>query len=219
MKLFDRIESAAKSEHARSILDQPRLFNFVRDLLAGGQVEVHEYIRQALALTPQDHVIDMCCGTGDYATLVPGKYTGVDLNEKFIEYAKRRYADDERKQFIVEDATRLKMADRAFSHAFFISGLHHFPEHLNLGILREMDRITAGKIAIVDLVPDRSNPVRYILTRLDRGDYVRPIEKQRDIILQVLNIQEEKIIISRLAVLSIYICSPKSVNIEVSNDG
>jgi ubiquinone/menaquinone biosynthesis C-methylase UbiE len=219
MKLLGRIETAAKSERARSLLDQPRLFNIVRDLLAGGQVEVHQYIQQALALSPQDHVIDMCCGTGDYAVLVPGKYTGVDLNEKFIEYAKRRYPDDARKQFIVEDATRLKMPDQAFTHAFFISGLHHFPEDLNLGILKEMNRITSGKIAIVDLIPDQSNPIRYLLTRLDRGDYVRPVEKQRGIIEQVLHIQEEKMILSRLAALSIYICTPRIAEVEERVDG
>lgn len=219
MKLLERIEKAVKSDRARSLLDQPKLFNFVRDFLAGGQVEIHQYIQQALALSPQDHVIDMCCGTGDYAVLVPGDYTGVDLNEKFIDYAKRRYPNDPHKRFIVEDATQLKMPDRTFTQAFFISGLHHFPEDLNLGILREINRITSGKIAIVDLVPDRSNPIRYLLTRMDRGDFVRPVEKQREIIKQFLNIQEEKIIISRLAVLAIYICTPKIVSCKDRVDG
>jgi ubiquinone/menaquinone biosynthesis C-methylase UbiE len=208
MRVLDWIESLAKSNLARRSLDRPALFNLVRNILAGGQTGVHSYIEQALDLSVNDSLVDMCCGTGDYAVIVPGQYVGVDLNTSFIEFGRKRYKDTPNKEFLIRDATQTEMPEKSFTYAFFISGLHHFPEEKAIRILKEINRITQRKVAVVDLVPDKRYPIRYLLTRIDRGDYVRPIEVQREIIQKVLSIQEEQVIISRLAILAVYICSP-----------
>jgi ubiquinone/menaquinone biosynthesis C-methylase UbiE len=209
MKLNEWITAVATSERVRKILDQPTLFNFVRGFLAGSQNEVHQYIQQTLKLSPNDTVIDICCGTGDYAEIVPGDYTGVDLNSRFIQYAQNRYLNSPNKKFITDDATCLQLPDKSYHYAFFISSLHHFPEDLVLKMLLEIKRVTIRKVAVVDLVSDKRSPIRYLLTQLDRGNYVRPIEKQREIINSMLKIQQERVIVSRLAILAVYICEPE----------
>ena len=47
-------------------------------------------------------VADICSGTGDFAELVSknSTYTGWDINDDFINYAKKKYAAHKNKQFV-----------------------------------------------------------------------------------------------------------------------
>ena len=207
MSLFlNSIMSLVRSEKIRSLLDNPRMFNFIRGTLDGSQNEIREYMQQILHLTEDDYVLDMCCGTGDYANVVPGRYLGIDINQRFIKFAQGRYINDNRKQFVVCDAESTGLPDKSFKYSFFISALHHFSEPFNLLILKEISRLTQSKIVVVDLVPCQKYFLKHFLTKLDRGDYVRTIEEQRKLINRVLKIDKEEVFICRLAVFAVYIC-------------
>ena len=84
------------------LLDNPYLFNHVRFLLAGRQTGMKKFIKKHLKEYNCMSVADICSGTGDFAELVSknSTYTGWDINDDFINYAKKKYAAHKNKQFV-----------------------------------------------------------------------------------------------------------------------
>lgn len=195
----------------RKILDHPALFNGVRWLLAGDQGITHRLIKEELFLIPGDKILDVCCGTGDFARSIEGQYLGIDLNERFIQFASNRYSGDDTKEFLVMDALNTGFEGRSFDKTLFISGLHHFSDSLSERILKEMARVTLNSAIIVDLLADVPNPIKRTLANLDRGDFVRPINEKVRLIEQSFDIVKKRRFCSRLAEQVMFVCIPKSV--------
>ena len=92
-------------------------------------------------------VLDVGCGNGRLFELFVNKnikFTGIDLNPKFIELAKEKYASDPRKpQFFEGDILALsengQIANQRFDAVFGVAVLHHIPHpQLQMAALRQM---------------------------------------------------------------------------------
>lgn len=196
-----------KSPALRSILDNPRIFVFVRKILAGNQMITHRKIVDALG-TKHNKVLDLCCGTGDFATDISSAfYVGVDLNAAFINYANSRFGNKKDVAFFIADAMHTGLAAKSFSHSMLISCLHHFPDEICLGLLQEARRVTRNRIVIVDLVWDTRDPVKRFFIGLDRGDYVRMMRDAQSLIEQVVPVDYATRFTSRLAVQALFVCN------------
>ena len=194
----------------RRALNNPTLFNALRFVLNGGRYT--DKVESVLKAKKGESVIDVGCGIGDHAYLVKGNYVGIDFNPEFIRYAKRKYSRPNRK-FMRMDATRMSFRRNSFDKAMYISMLHHFNDAQNMKVLREISRITRKRIIILDLVPDR-HPFRKLLWKMDRGDYVRPVKRQVELISKALKIKRLIRFKTRSgsAVHSLFICEPRSKN-------
>ncbi len=201
-----------KHPRVRAILDNPFFFNSVRWLLAGSQDVTRRLLVEQMALTETDRLLDVCCGTGDFAMPVPGWYVGLDLNERFVRFARHRYVGDAKKCFLVADATRASFAPGAFDKAFFLSSLHHFPDDQARLIMLEMARVTLGLVAITDLLADVPHPVKRFFALLDRGDYVRSLKAKRALLEETFIVEKCQVFESRLAVQALFICRPKTAH-------
>jgi ubiquinone/menaquinone biosynthesis C-methylase UbiE len=198
-----------KHPRMQAWLNHPTLFNAWRSLLDGDRAEMRRLLREVLDLQPGEWLLDVCCGTGDYAAIAHSQYVGLDLNSNFIAYARRRHAGTNGKTFIVADATLDNFAPKSFDKALFINALHHFPDDLALRILRQVARLTKERVVIVDLMPDPAHPLRRILVPLDRGDYVRPLEEKTALISQVFEIERQYIYSARVAKEVMCVCRPR----------
>lgn len=74
-------------------------------------------------------ILDLCCGTGIFpfkwlSQLDNVEYTGVDINKRFIEYAKKRLNKNKSYSFIVKDAVEVKLKDK-FDIVLATSSYHH----------------------------------------------------------------------------------------------
>jgi ubiquinone/menaquinone biosynthesis C-methylase UbiE len=152
------------------LAESPRPVQRLARLLDGNRAKMRRLLREVLDLQPGEWLLDVCCGTGDYAAIANSEYVGLDLNPNFIAFARRRYAGRNGKTFIVADATKDNFTPKNFDRALFINALHHFPDDLALRILRQVARLTKSRVVIVDLMPDPGHPLRRILVPLDRGD-------------------------------------------------
>ena len=84
--------------------DYPRFFLFCRGLLEANFTVIRKTIRDHLGSHPGRKVLDVACGPGAFSDLFPkDAYTGVDLNPKYIRFAKEHYQG----QFSVQDARAL----------------------------------------------------------------------------------------------------------------
>lgn len=158
-------------------LDNARVFNLVRHILGGGQVE---YVAGILSKVPHQRVVDLACGTGDISRAVTKEYVGVDLCVPFIAYAQRKYGG-EHKTFLVMDVTALAIPRKSFDVALIVNAIHHFSDEQVLRILAQAAELSTGHVLLIDMVPKR-NVISRICYALDRGDYLRSMEDQRALI-------------------------------------
>lgn len=175
-----------RNEHLRALLDHPALFNLSQLLISGGQRATKRWAQAWLGVRPGDRLLDVCCGTGEFAPLFPpekmriASYLGVDLNAQYIAYAQERWGGVAGRSFEAVDATRLRLPRGSFERALFVNSLHHFSDELARGILAEVSRVLTpgGRLVVIDMVGDDTRPAQRFFLDRDRGEYLRPLQAQ-----------------------------------------
>ena len=114
---------------------------------------------ERLALSPGARVLDACCGSG--ASAIPaaeivgpnGFVTGVDLAENLLELArvKAKQLHLDNIEFRTGDITQLPFDNAAFDAVICVFGIFFVPDME--AVLRELKRVTRGKIAITTWGP------------------------------------------------------------------
>ena len=127
-------------------------------------------------MTEVSTILDVGCGPGTNRSLfTQTDYLGVDINPKYIEYARRRYGG----RFEVADITEyVQPANAQFDFILLNSFLHHIEDEDVHRILSSLHGALAedGHIHIIDLVlPEERGIARY-LAENDRGDWCRALE-------------------------------------------
>ncbi|MBI4158950.1 class I SAM-dependent methyltransferase [Candidatus Woesearchaeota archaeon] len=194
-------------EFKNNLLNTPLLFNLVRSILVGGKKRMYNEIRNAVNAQSGDKILDIGCGTGEFAFLFNNSidYTGIDMNKDFLDYASSVYKN---KKFILMDATKMSFKKNEFDIVLLLSFMHHFPEDLLDKILKEVNRV-GKRIVILDPLPRKYNPLSRLFYALDRGDFIRKKEEQLRILSKYLNIENYKEFKTGLYTLSIIKCSKK----------
>lgn len=114
---------------------------------------------ERLALSPGAHVLDACCGSG--ASAIPaarivgpnGSVTGIDLAGNLLELArtKAKQLGLENTEFRTGDITQLPFDNNNFDAVVCVFGIFFVPDME--AALRELKRVTRGKIAITTWGP------------------------------------------------------------------
>jgi 2-polyprenyl-3-methyl-5-hydroxy-6-metoxy-1,4-benzoquinol methylase len=120
-------------------------------------------------------VLDIGCGIGQYAEVTRGPYLGVDLNERYITHAARRYRNTDR-TFRAVDVTRLWQENRCYQLVLLVDFLHHLSDDQAVAILREAWQLCGGQVISFEPVKQQSNRVGQWIIDHDRGAYMRPLE-------------------------------------------
>jgi SAM-dependent methyltransferase len=124
-------------------------------------------------------VLDVGCGPGtNTAHFLHTDYVGVDLNPRYLEYARRRFG----KEFIAADvAAGLPGFEGQFDFVLVNSFFHHVDDRAAHRILAALRPLVApgGHVHIIDLVLPEQAGTALTLARLDRGPFARPLEVWR----------------------------------------
>jgi len=129
-------------------------------------------IRESLTLRHGESILDLGCGTGEFAPLFRAEdYRGLDIEPSNIAYAKRHYPGY---QFQTGDAMKLPFPDASFAAILVVGVLHHLSLEECRRTLSEMRRVLkpGGKVLVMeDTKTDRL--VSRIMHSLDQGAYIR----------------------------------------------
>jgi ubiquinone/menaquinone biosynthesis C-methylase UbiE len=104
------------------------------------------------AVPPGSWVLDAPCGTGRFLPLylrAGCRILGVDISEEMIAVARRRLA---RRQgticFVRMDLAQIPLRDGCVGTVFSIRFLPHFPSWERIELLRELRRVSQGRVVI-----------------------------------------------------------------------
>jgi 2-polyprenyl-3-methyl-5-hydroxy-6-metoxy-1,4-benzoquinol methylase len=126
-------------------------------------------------------VLDVGCGPGTNTRyFADSDYLGVDMNEKYVDYARERFG----RKFVAADVTSTAIGDGGkFDFVLCNSFFHHVDTP---GVQRILDHLATlvsddGHVHVLDLVlPDRPS-IAKLLARLDRGDWPRPLPEWKEL--------------------------------------
>jgi ubiquinone/menaquinone biosynthesis C-methylase UbiE len=145
----------------------------------GADRAIARYVDEALQPKAGMKILDVGCGPANVLSYLPSvDYTGIDLNEKHIAYARQRYGD--RGRFIVGNAADdLKQAEKTFDLINVSALLHHLGDSEAVSLFASLKRLLKGDGRIVTLdnvwLPNQRIIVKLINT-LDSGTNIRTPE-------------------------------------------
>jgi SAM-dependent methyltransferase len=121
-RLYSRVAKAYEDVFERAILAEGRLTSMVRRHMDGKRV------------------LDLACGNGRWLRrFYPRDYTGLDLNERMLEEARRHYPEAE---FVCGDMTDLPFDDEAFDGVVSLFGaMGHLPAEGQTRMMHETRRV------------------------------------------------------------------------------
>lgn len=145
-------------------------------LALGSDNGIRRYVNEALAPVPGLRMLDVGCGPADVLAYLPSlDYTGIDLNEKHIAYARERYSD--RGRFIVGNAANDLRQDENSFDLINVSGLlHHLDDGEAISLFTSLKRLLKhdGRIVTLDNVwLPRQRAVVKLINSLDSGMNIR----------------------------------------------
>jgi ubiquinone/menaquinone biosynthesis C-methylase UbiE len=200
------------TERLKETLDNPVLFNLVQFLVSGRQRRTRDLLRRGLRLKPDEPLLDVCCGTGEFAGVARGPYLGIDINPRYIAFARRREsAGGSRRKFVVGDITRFVSEYRgpSFPKAMMVNSMHHLSTEENnrvLAAVAHMIRPT-GRFVVVDMDPAPGNIISLLLASMDRGAYIRPLDEQVALLSQYFTVERAGTYYSGLCGQTYVVCS------------
>jgi len=148
-------------------------------------------VERMTASLPIGSVLDVGCGTGDFAQLFDPartRYLGIDISEKMIAECRRLFPTHE---FRVADGDSIDAADASLDLVLSIGVLEYLPDPVSH--LKELARITKPGGNIIVTVPNGSNrsrrmdrpiralidspPVKWLRRAMRRPSQIRPMER------------------------------------------
>jgi len=120
----------------------------------------------------QDKVLDLACGTGELADYIhPKSYLGVDLNDKYIFYAR---SHRKQKTFLIGDITQLSLREK-FDTIAFIGSAHHLSDQQLDQLCRYIKRLKPKNFLVVDGIPKPplTSVLKFLDAKLGDGKYFR----------------------------------------------
>ncbi|MFQ5410822.1 MAG: bifunctional demethylmenaquinone methyltransferase/2-methoxy-6-polyprenyl-1,4-benzoquinol methylase UbiE [Phycisphaerae bacterium] len=152
-----------KARRVREMFDRiaPTYERVNRWLSAGRDAAWRRRAVKLAAIEPTDRVLDVACGTGDFARAFskadPQCVVGTDFSERMLDLAPRGGTDAI--EWCRADALALPFADASYSVVSCAFGVRNF-QNLSAG-LREMHRILrpGGRAVILEFSMPRSGPV------------------------------------------------------------
>jgi len=161
------------------LLDSPFLWRCSRfwlDLCFGLYTHRFRMMQTWGILEDSPSMLDVGCGIGHFNRLSQGKYLGIDLNERYIEYAKKRYPQAG-KEFRCVDVTTFWNESSEYDIVLLVDFLHHLPARDCVRLLKIAANLARRYVVSFEPVSEQTNPIgRWIIT-YDRGDHVIPLEK------------------------------------------
>jgi len=166
------------------ILDNPFIWDISRKFLniyLGLYRKRYDVLQEWGCLENNPSVLDIGCGIGQYADISGAKYLGVDLNERYIQYARKRHRKPNQ-SFICTDVVSGLPRNSKFDLVLMVDFLHHISDNNAVSILTVAKNLAKIHMVIFEPCPIQTHPIgRWIISH-DRGSYMRKPAKLSELI-------------------------------------
>lgn len=156
------------------ILDTPLAWNFSQFFL-GGNANKQKLYRSLF--TQKGKLLDFGCANGNtFEAFKDFDYCGIDIDSKFINYARRKYKRFENAQWVAADILKAPFAPDTFDYVLFAGTGHHLSDSMIVPILQALIKVLKknGKIYLVDPISRPEDTWwRKTLIKFDQGRFTR----------------------------------------------
>lgn len=181
------------------ILENPLVYSFWSRPFVGPKLDA---ISKVLPEIKGKNFLDVACGPATNTFFFKDcKYTGVDINPKYITVAKRKFHNE---QFLVQDACALNLTDR-YDVILINSLLHHLndPAAKNLFVGLKAILNSGGKVIILEpLIPNPTEKMKLLMMQYDRGKFFRAYHDYVRLFDKHFNVEQEHVFDLKLFGLS-----------------
>ena len=165
------------------LLDNVKIWNAFRRALDWqcGMYQKAETVIRRFGVDRTMSILDVGCGSGQYARLTDGEYLGIDSNPRYIAAAAQRYGNGRRK-FLCARLQEVDLSQRRFDVALLKDLTHHIADDDLRTMLRGLANVTRLLVVLDPVQQSRGNWLGRILTALDRGRFIRPKERELELL-------------------------------------
>ncbi|MBN1354536.1 MAG: class I SAM-dependent methyltransferase, partial [Candidatus Omnitrophica bacterium] len=165
------------------LLQSPFLWN-ISQFIFGANAQKRKLF---MGLIPNGRILDFGCANGNlFPAFYDFDYYGVDIDEKLIEDARKKYGTYKNARFVCADILKRPFPEDFFDSVLFSTSGHHIDDKTLYEIMRALERVlkTGGKLYYFDTIhePGRDSAFLKFLLRLDRGKYMRDEKIYRSMI-------------------------------------
>jgi SAM-dependent methyltransferase len=164
MKVLDFLDNPVVWESNRVVLNW----------LFGLYSKREKLLKEFGVLANDPSVLDIGCGIGQYSRLTKGNYLGVDLNERYINYATKKHKRAN-ETFRSANVEHLLKENHRFDVVIMVDFLHHIPDQTCVELLRTAQKMAGRYVVSFEPVTEQSHPLGKWIVDNDRGDHVRPL--------------------------------------------
>jgi SAM-dependent methyltransferase len=134
--------------------------------------ELDRLIAEYCGAAAGEQVLDLCCGIGRLAALLPGAATimGIDLSTVALDMARTRHAEDARFAFAAMDAGALGFPDASFDRVLFVDAIEHVRDPAR--VLAEVARVLRPGGRLMLTVANRDGLNQRLSRKLGTGEFV-----------------------------------------------
>ncbi len=161
------------------LLDNPLIWEFSRfglDFSFGLYRKRIRAMREWRLLESKPSIIDIGCGIGRYANITEGKYLGIDLNQRYIDYAYKKHRCPNQ-SFRCADVMTVLSGQSTFNLALIVDFLHHLSDEQCARVLNAASHLAEQYVVSFEPITYQPNPIGRWIVEHDRGTYVRPLEE------------------------------------------
>lgn len=193
---------------ADRLAETPTTFHWLRKLPEANYRETKRRIAQVRDSLGTPRVLDLGCGTGEYAELFdPGRYVGVDIHPGYVEFARKRRPAH---RFVVADVRSWSGEKPRFDLVMVNGVLHHLDDTGVQEFLRTAKSLVTpgGTLLVIEDVDLADPPLGTRLVHLlDHGDHIRDAARWQALVSAVAPIARSETYVSGICPYHLMVCT------------
>ena len=175
------------------IAERPLLFHYLRKLPEMNYRATKARIRHAFARVGPRRVLDLGCGTGEFAALFPPEsYLGVDVHPGYVRLAGRLRPAH---RFVCADAIDWPGERQPFDLTLVNGVFHHLDDDTARGLLSASVRHTrsGGTLLVIeDAHLPQAGLLSQLVHALDHGHFIRTPEAWSALVSEFVRVEESE---------------------------
>lgn len=183
------------------VSSNPFLWDCLQSVFGSNKDKKNIYKRY---LDKPGRILEFGCATGNIAdAFLAFDYVGIDINNRYISCAKKKYKNVNNFHFICEDILNSGLKSDSFDYVLFGCTAHHLSDEYIYKIFPEFYRILKanGILILVDfLKPTASDSIsKRLLAHFDRGQWIRDMSQYLRLLenQKMFQITRKEILIAR----------------------